>query len=428
MTESKNPISTVLEKYERFGIDLSLERIQIVLERLGNPQNSVPIIHVTGTNGKGSVCAYLSAVLGAAGYRVGRYTSPHLVDWSERICLNNQPIDSERLLFVLNEVEQACQNVALTQFEVITAAAWVLFAQSVDVAVIEVGLGGRLDATNVCDRPLVSIITSISLEHWQRLGSTLAKIAYEKAGIIKGGCPVLVGQLPMEAMTVIQDRAKELQSPLTQPAIAQWTDSPDSESKYPWAIAQNISYPVPLNGDIQLQNSALAIAALVSLRNQGWAISDDAIQQGMAETSWPGRLQWTSWNGEKLLIDGAHNPAAAKALRQYVDSLAIPQVHWIMGMLSTKDHREIFEALLRPGDRLSLLPVSGHATALPEDLQAIAQTVCPQLYQCNTHCSLESALSSDRPTQENSQIIRVLCGSLYMLGDFLKMQGAQFYD
>ena len=422
MTELNDPISIVLEKYERFGIDLSLERIQIVLERLGNPQHSVSIIHVTGTNGKGSVCAYLASVLGAAGYRVGRYTSPHLVDWNERIYLNNQPVGTARLLSTLGEVEQACQDVRLTQFEVITAAAWVLFAESVDVAVIEVGLGGRLDATNVCDRPLVSIITSISLEHWQQLGSTLAKIAYEKAGIIKPDCPVVVGSLPPEAMEVIQLKADQLQSPLIQPAIAQWVESPDSASDSAWAMAENISYPVVLNGDIQLQNSALAIAALVSLRDQGWTLSDEAIQLGMAATQWPGRLQWTTWQGKKLLIDGAHNPAAAQTLRHYVDSLEVTQVHWVMGMLSAKDHREIFESLLRPGDRLSLVPVSGSAIAELEAFRVIAHSVCPTLKGCTLHQSLESALIEANSAGQSGDRVRVLCGSLYMLGDFFKMQ------
>lgn len=179
-----NSINSILKPFERFGVHLGLERIEQLLHNLGNPHHNVPIIHVAGTNGKGSVCAYLSSILTQAGYKVGRYTSPHLVDWNERICLNEQPISIETLQNLLLQVQEAINPAteSPTQFEVITAAAWLYFAQSqVDIAVVEVGLGGRLDATNVC-RPIVSVITSISREHWQQLGSTLPQIAVRKTG------------------------------------------------------------------------------------------------------------------------------------------------------------------------------------------------------------------------------------------------------
>ncbi len=166
-------VDLLVQPFQRFGVNLGLERINKLLADIGNPHHQVPIIHVAGTNGKGSVCAYLSSVLTQAGYRVGRYTSPHLVDWTERICLNEQPIKKADLISVLKEITTAIKphGESPTQFEVITAAAWLYFAQQkVDVAVMEVGLGGRLDATNVCSHPLVSIIVSISREHWQRLG------------------------------------------------------------------------------------------------------------------------------------------------------------------------------------------------------------------------------------------------------------------
>ena len=197
-----NSIDSFLKRFEHFGVELSLERIYQLLDNLGKPHLQVPIIHVAGTNGKGSVCAYLSSILKAAGYKVGRYTSPHLVDWTERICLNEEKIPSSILEQLLVEVETAIQpeQPSPTQFEVITAAAWLYFAQQqVDVAVVEVGLGGRLDATNVCHQPMVTVITSISWEHWQKLGPTLSHIAGEKAGILKPRCPAIVGVLPPEA-------------------------------------------------------------------------------------------------------------------------------------------------------------------------------------------------------------------------------------
>ncbi|NJO52369.1 MAG: bifunctional folylpolyglutamate synthase/dihydrofolate synthase, partial [Leptolyngbyaceae cyanobacterium RM2_2_4] len=206
-------IDALLEQFSHFGVQLGLERIQRLLADLGNPQQQVRIIHVAGSNGKGSVCAYLSSVLMEAGYRVGRYTSPHLVSWNERICLNETPISSADLHQLLLQVIAAIRESeeTPTQFEVITAAAWLYFAQQqVDIAVMEVGLGGRLDATNVCDRPLVSVITSLSREHWQRLGPTLADISREKAGILKPNCPAVIAPLPPEAEPVIKQRLAEL--------------------------------------------------------------------------------------------------------------------------------------------------------------------------------------------------------------------------
>jgi len=232
-------IDSLLKPYQRFGVHLGLERIQRLLANLGNPQQQVPVIHVAGTNGKGSVCAYLSAVFKEAGYRVGRYTSPHLVDWTERICLNDRPIAPETLQQLLLQVQQAIRpdEETPTQFEVITAAAWLYFAQvQVDIAVIEVGLGGRLDATNVCDRPSVTIITSISREHWQQLGPTVADIAREKAGILKPNCPAVIGQLPPEAETVVRSRIKELGCPAIFPLPARqiepgWAEFQSQKSK-----------------------------------------------------------------------------------------------------------------------------------------------------------------------------------------------------
>jgi dihydrofolate synthase / folylpolyglutamate synthase len=414
-------INRFLQQYERFGIELGLDRILALLEQLGNPHQRVPILHVAGTNGKGSVCAYLSSVLATAGYRVGRYTSPHLVDWTERINLDNRPVAPYRLLSALKQVEAVIEpdQPTPTQFEVLTAAAWCIFVEAeVDVAVIEVGLGGRLDATNVCDRPLATIITSLSREHWQRLGPTLADIAREKAGILKPGCPAIVGPLPSEAEAVVRQRLEALGCPAVWQNPAQWI--PNKTEPYPWAIADDIAYPLPLAGDIQLTNSALAIAALKVLQQQGWTISEAAIQAGMAQTQWPGRLHWTEWEGMRLLIDGAHNPAAAKVLRQYIDAVHAGPVYWLMGMLSTKDHRDIFKALLREGDRLTLVPVPGHSSADPHALAELAQAVCPRLACCDTALTLTEGLKLLQ--KEASATLKVLCGSLYLVGKFYGQQ------
>jgi dihydrofolate synthase/folylpolyglutamate synthase len=431
-------IENLLQKFEQFGVKLGLESSLELLADLGNPHLRVPILHVAGSNGKGSVCAYLSAVLTESGYRVGRYTSPHLVDWNERIVLNEQPISPQELETLLLQIIAAipADRPSPTQFEVITAAAWLYFAQQqVDVAVMEVGLGGRLDATNVCDRPLVSIITSLSREHWQRLGPTLADIAREKAGILKLGCPAVIGQIPPAAKAVVDRRIAELGCPVLYPAPA--TDLGNS-----WAEYGGIQYRLPLEGAIQRANSALAIAALQLLQQQGWGISHQAIANGIAKTRWQGRLQWFTWQNHRILIDGAHNPASAEVLRQFVDtdrttSPSHPTA-WVMGMLSTKDHADIFQALLRPGDRLYLCPVPDHSSADPEQLAALAQTICPGLVSCQVYPDVVPALKAaleQHPTllveqkgaempATSSMPLTVLCGSLYLIGHFLRI--AQF--
>jgi dihydrofolate synthase/folylpolyglutamate synthase len=433
-------IDKILQTFARFGVRLGLESIQQLLENLGNPQERVPIIHVAGSNGKGSVCAYLSAVLTEAGYRVGRYTSPHLVDWCERICLNEQPISPPELEQVLQQTIAAIRpdEPSPTQFEVFTAAAWLYFAQQhVDIAVVEVGLGGRLDATNVCDRPLVSVITSISREHWQRLGPTLADIAGEKAGILKPGCPAVVGQLPPEARAVVDRRITDLKCPVVYPEPAR--DLGDGWAEY--FNSKFIKYCLPLQGSIQLHNSALAIAALLFLQEQGWQIADEAIASGIAKTQWTGRLQWFNWQGHRILIDGAHNPASAEVLREFVDhQKADPTphtphptphtphpTHWVMGMLSTKDHADVFQALLRGGDRLYLVPVPDHSSAEPEELAILAREVCPDLADCQTFSevttALETAMARGLSEREDmlNEPLTVLCGSLYLIGHFFKL-------
>lgn len=403
------------------GIVLGLERMLAVLAALGNPQQQVPIVHVAGTNGKGSVCAYLSSMLTAAGYRTGRYTSPHLVDWSERITIDDRPIAPAVLSELLTEVgaasEQAQQS--LTQFEQVTAAAWLYFARErVDLAVMEVGLGGRLDATNVVDNPIACAITSIGRDHWQVLGDQLGQIATEKAGILKAGRPVAIAPLPPEAATVLRDRVAALGCP------AHWVEpaepvAPPAGANGPHARSGGLVYPLPLAGAVQLTNSAVAIALVQQLRAAGWAITDHAIQTGMAATRWPGRLQWTSWQGRSLLVDGAHNADSAAVLRAYVESESLGPVVWIMGMLSTKDAATVLQTLLRPGDRLLTVPVPDPQSIDPAALAALgAQTTGLDHVAAMTTLgeAIEQALSGDRPV--------VLCGSLYLLGQFFRDQRA----
>lgn len=425
-------IEAILDEFKRFGVHLGLDRIKRLLASLGHPQDQFPIIHVAGTNGKGSVCAYLSSVLKEAGYKVGRYTSPHLVDWTERICIDNVAIAPSELEQVLLEVKRAVDPnfETPTQFEIITAAAWLYFAQKqVDIGVIEVGLGGRLDATNVCDRPLVSIITSVGLDHWQRLGLTLAAIAGEKAGILKPACPAVIGQLPPEAAKVVLNRLNMQNCPSI------WIE-PSRRLEGDWVRfathhlvnaegrlqpPQPLIYRLEMQGDVQLINSATAIAALQILQQRGWDIPQGAIQKGIQHTQWTGRIQWLDWKRDRILIDGAHNAEAATALRQFVDTLK-PPITWVIGMLSNKDIKGVFQTLLRSGDTLHLVPVPDHSTAPPEDLAQLAQEICPDLSKCEVFDDVFPALDAAQET--GNQV--VLCGSLYLLGHFLKSYNERF--
>lgn len=429
-------IATLLQGFSQFGIKLGLDSTRTLLHHLGNPHHHVPTVHVAGTNGKGSVCAYLSSILAASGYRVGRYTSPHLVDWTERICINGQAIAPPVLLAILQQIANIVgdRHLPTTQFELITAAAWMYFAQEqVDIAIIEVGLGGRLDATNVCDRPLASVITSISRDHWQQLGSTLGHIAMEKAGILKPECPAIIGPLPPEAERAIAQRIQDVPCPVywVQPATP--LDPPTLQYHPPrhsplLAPHSPLTYTIPLLGDYQRTNSALAIATSQVLQSQGWKISTDQIRTGLAQTTWAGRLQWVQWNGLKILVDGAHNQASAAALRRYVDQLPQP-IHWIMGMLETKDHEAIFRELLRGGDRLSLVPIPAAASTSPTDLAQLAQQCCPTLHTCQIGTDILALLDhlATQPPPEADQLptdasprapqgTLVLCGSLYLIG------------
>jgi dihydrofolate synthase/folylpolyglutamate synthase len=421
---------SILQSYQHFGVHLGLERIHQLLQKLDNPHQKVPIIHIAGTNGKGSVCAYLSSVLTEAGYRVGRYTSPHLIDWTERICINQKPISPTELQQSLERVVAATENntETPTQFEIITAAAWLYFAeQKTDIAVIETGLGGRLDATNVCETPLASVITSISLDHWQILGPTVADIAGEKAGILKAKCPAVIGELPESARIVVEKRIQELDCPATwvKPAIdlgqglTEYHPHPEI-SVNPRSSALKIKYQLPLLGKIQLMNSAIAIATLHTLQNQGWQISPTAIENGIAKTQWPGRLQQTTWKSRNILIDGAHNPAAAIALREYVDRLNNhpSPINWVIGILATKDCEDILKALLKKGDRLYLVPVPDQNSSSPAELAALAQIICPELTLCQAFPDLTTALDA-AVTGDN---LTILCGSLYLVGYFMQQQ------
>jgi dihydrofolate synthase/folylpolyglutamate synthase len=408
-----------LDSLGRFGIELGLERMTILLDRLGNPQRGIPVIHVAGTNGKGSVCALISHVLWAAGYRVGRYNSPHLVNWRERIWINGEWISAEDWSGILRRLQQTLQEyppaVPLpTQFDVTTAAAWIYFQQQqVDCVVLEVGLGGRLDSTNAAIDPVVAVITSIGRDHWQRLGDTLPQIAQEKAGICKIGVPIVSAPQKPEVLQVLQTKAEAVEATLQVVTPAKW----DAAATIRW---QDQSYPMPLRGDVQLINAAVVLQTLRVLQQQGWQISASAIAAGFARTHWPGRLQTVEIGGHTLLLDGAHNQPGAEALRQFLDIHVPTPITWFIGILESKDATGILTALLRPGDRLYPLPMHGYVGFDPAKLARIGQTVQPQLAYCQELSSLKQWMSVLASIPSHPKPNLVLCGSLYLIGQVMQ--------
>ncbi|HAN46769.1 MAG TPA: bifunctional folylpolyglutamate synthase/dihydrofolate synthase [Cyanobacteria bacterium UBA8156] len=392
-------IAEFLATFARFGIHLGLDTSRALLAQLGNPEQATPILHVAGTNGKGSTCAMAAAILQAAGYRVGLYTSPHLVRWEERVQINGEPIAAERLWAALQQVHRAIPpGQQPTQFEVFTAALWLILAEAaVDIAVIEVGLGGRLDATNVVATPLACGITSIGRDHWQRLGDTLPAIAGEKAGILKPACPAFASALiPATAQTVIAAQAQAVGAPLT------------------W-VPPHVPYPLALPGEHQKNNGAIAVALVQSLRDRGWPLPEGAIAQGLQHTRWRGRLQTIVLAGRKILLDGAHNLDGIHQLRAYIDA-QYPQTpcHWIVGILCTKDGEAMVQALPRPGDRLWPVTIPGHDGFTAQELRAWVP-VGTSVGQGGSWPEALLQISPDEPT--------IVCGSLYLIGDVLGQMG-----
>jgi len=346
----------------------NLSRMVDLMANLGNPQSKYKIIHVAGTKGKGSCSAMIASVLSAAGYKVGFYTSPHLRDYNERIQVNNQPIPHQTLTNLVNEMKQVVPKTPeVTTFELTTAIAFNYFAQeNVDVAVIEVGLGGRLDATNIVD-PILSVITSLSLDHMYILGDTLAKIAFEKGGIIKEGRPVVLSPQKEEARLVIEEIAQKRNAKLIQVGFdyhyAAWTHSLDKQSFLVWPATdqpyidayiesgittdwQPVELSIPLLGYHQVENAATAYAAILAARIEGLTIDDTAIREGFKKVFWPGRFEVLN-RQPLLIIDSAHNRDSALKLRLAIeDYLPAKPVILVFGASEDKDVPGMFAELL----------------------------------------------------------------------------------
>lgn len=391
-------IEEALERSARFGVKPGLEAMRGVCAAMGNPQDELPVVHVAGTNGKGAVCALVDSALRAAGFKVGRYTSPHLVSLNERFSLDGTPVPETKLDAAFRNLPTANSQppANLTYFELLTATAFELYRRErVDYLVLETGLGGRLDATNVVARPAVCVITRIGLDHCDWLGHTLAEIAAEKGGIIKPEVPVVLGAMPDEARIVLERIAAERHAPCVY--------APESVDE--GSVPRNLA----LGGSFNRENAVTALAALKVLD-----IGREAVERGFSSTVWPGRYQRIEKDGKKFLVDGAHNPPAMRALVDSLKKESVLPCAVICGFCGDKDvaaNLSILHEVFDVGFAVSIR----NTRSLPPERTAVLMREAGFSSVC-TCASLREALDGAPPDT-------VVCGSLFLAGEMLETLG-----
>lgn len=382
-----------LEGFQKMGIRLGLDRIKTLLSHLGDPQENYKMIHIAGTNGKGSVAAMLSSILNQSGYRVGLYTSPHLVDYIERIRINEKDVSRDKFAEAVEKVKRAIDKLPemdLTEFEVLTAAAFLFFArEGMEIVIVETGLGGRLDATNVIT-PILSIITNIERDHMDVLGGTINSIAKEKGGIIKNRVPLVTGE--QKVWKVFQKVCKEKKSPFIR------------------SNREKVKFS-PFQGAHQRENTKTVIASVKVLRGLGIRIADAQMDKGLRKAYWPGRLQIVS-KKPLMILDGAHNPAGAKALAGYLAGLKKKFV-FVFGMQRNKDIDSVIKILLPVADRFIVVK-SGNPNAVSKEVLAkkIGRAGGRAVIVKNLKDAMAIAKKTGSPV--------CVAGSLYLVGDVLK--------
>lgn len=403
-----------------FTIKLGLTRIEQFLERLGRPQDGLRFIHVAGSNGKGSVCSLTESALRKAGFKTGFFCSPHLVKLNERFRINGVPIDDETFIRAAETVRKVvmdmrAENNSPTYFEITTAIALIVFqSENVDFVLWETGMGGRLDATNVVI-PEISIITGISLEHTAYLGSTLAEVAGEKAGIIKPGVPVVCGPMPEEALAAIRKRAAELNSPLAAVPAYEGAYRIDTERRCQEIQIEEKRFLVSLPGTYQRNNASTAYYALKYLASK-FGFDFSTALSGYSEARWSARFQFVE--EKNLLIDGAHNPegvqALASALREFYPG---KKFHFIAGCFADKNTDEVVAAFapLAKDTAFIAFDGAGRETCSPEQLGGLLEKYAP-----GTPWK-EGSLVTCLQTLPDPECMTVLCGSLHMCGEVLEL-------
>lgn len=391
------------------GMDFKLERITLALGRLGDPHRAAPVLHVAGTNGKGSVVAMCDAILRAGGHRVGRYTSPHLVALGERICIDGVPLAPEAIVALADEVRAAASGIELTFFEFLTVMAFLHFARAgVDAAVVEVGLGGRLDATNVVD-PLVAAVTTIGVDHAQWLGDTPEAIAAEKGGIIKPGRPVVLGRIAEPAATVLRRIAAERQAPVVA-AGEQYHVGGGEQLTFDglgWHLAD---LPLALHGAHQRDNAGTALAMLATASAQ-LPVGADAVRCGLAGVDWPGRLEIVP-GAPLTILDGAHNADGVQALLAALPQLAGTRpVHLLFAVMGDKDWPAMIEPLGRRCRTVTVTEVLPPRGAAAAPIAAAFAPWCPAVAEPDVVRAWAHARQQAGPDG-----VLVVAGSLFLVG------------
>jgi dihydrofolate synthase/folylpolyglutamate synthase len=420
----------ILERLGRLHpklIDLSLVRVERLLAALGNPQDALPpVVHVAGTKGKGSTVATMRACLEAAGYRVHAYISPHLVWFHERIRLAGRLIEEERLIALLEECERANRDAPITFFEITTAAAFLAFVRTpADIVLLEVGLGGRLDATNVVRRPAVTAITPVSLDHQAFLGDTVGAIAGEKAGILKPEVTAVIAPQSSEAAAVIEARAAAVSAPLYR-ARHEWRcEASGAGMRYEgerWCL----DLPLPsLIGAHQVVNAGTAIACLERLSE--FTIPTEAIADGLRHIDWPARLQLLRYGplvdavppDWELWLDGGHNPLAGEVLGDVTAGWRDRPLYLVVGMMNTKDAAGFIAPLANHAGALWAVTIPGEKNALPAE--AIATAAASVGLRAQTADSVLAAIRDIPVHDGNGRVL--ICGSLYFAGKVLAENG-----
>lgn len=420
-----------LRSLQQFGIKFGLDNIRTLCTALGHPERTFHSIHIAGTNGKGSVTAMVDSILRASGYRCGRYTSPHLIDLTERFVVDGKPVDDRTLVGAVADVRDLVLDlrtkgrlpVEPTFFEVTTAVAFELFRRAgVTLGVCEVGLGGRLDATNVIS-PLATAITSIALDHEQYLGTTLAEISFEKAGILKAGVPVVVGNLDHETSGVVRRVAAERGAPLI------WADAGVGIENLVVSVHgsrlgalrtpshEYADLAIALPGRHQIANAIVAIRVVEALSTRGVRVTPAAIRQGLAQVDWPGRLQQLRLDGgRELLLDAAHNPAGALTLAAFLTDLGLPRRPLIFAAMRDKDVGRMLTAL---APHSSAIVVTRTSALRSTELETLTRLARDAAIGIPVTCAVSPSEALDAAWSLSPSV--VAAGSIFLVADLLRL-------
>ena len=413
----------------KFGMMPGLERISRLLAELGNPQNNLKFIHVAGTNGKGSTTAMLSSILTQAGIKTGMYISPYITDFCERMQVNGSPIPHRDLADIVQKIEPIVEQFAdrgeiITEFEIVTAVAFLWFSQmQCDVVVLEVGLGGRFDATNVISTPLASVITSISLDHTDILGDTLAKIAFEKCGIIKpNGITVCYPNQPIEAFEVIRSRVMEENNSLMVPDLSR-VSIQKASIKGTDIHYRNLAIHIPLLGEHQISNAITAVETVLTLREQQLIqLSDEDIIRGISKVAFPARMEKISQR-PLVLLDGAHNEDGTAALVKTIHQLLKgTRITTIMGMLADKNYVQSIANIASISESFIAVRPDNPRALSPTDTAKAASAYCKNIFVAESY--LDAISKAKQLAGENGAIL--ICGSLYLCGAIREIALEQF--